>query len=70
MHLPLLCSEIKKYQKSTELLIRKAPFQRLVREVCEVFKADFRFQATALEALQEAAESYLVRVDARSCLTL
>eukprot|EP00878_Enallax_costatus_P001822 GHUV01001980.1.p1 GENE.GHUV01001980.1~~GHUV01001980.1.p1 ORF type:complete len:152 (+),score=34.47 GHUV01001980.1:239-694(+) len=52
--------EIKKYQKSTELLIRKAPFQRLVREICEVFKQDFRFKPSALEALQEAAEAYLI----------
>ncbi|KAF6264682.1 histone-fold-containing protein [Scenedesmus sp. NREL 46B-D3] len=52
--------EIKKYQKSTELLLRKAPFQRLVREVCQGFKSDFMFKKEALLALQEAAEAYLV----------
>jgi histone H3 len=52
--------EIRKYQKSTDLLIRKAPFQRLVREIAQGFKADLRFQSTAILALQEAAEAYLV----------
>ena len=52
--------EIKKYQHSTELLIRKLPFQRLVRELAQEFKADLRFQSTAILALQEAAEAYLV----------
>jgi hypothetical protein len=56
----MCCSEIKKYQKSTELLLRKAPFQRLVREVCQGFKGDFMFRKEALLALQEAAEAYLV----------
>ncbi|WOL20005.1 histone H3, expressed [Canna indica] len=52
--------EIRKYQKSTELLIRKLPFQRLVREIAQDFKTDLRFQSSAVSALQEAAESYLV----------
>ncbi|KAA6396013.1 MAG: putative histone H3 [Streblomastix strix] len=52
--------EIRKYQKSTELLIRKLPFQRLVREVSQEFKTDLRFQSNAIQALQEAAEAYLV----------
>ena len=52
--------EIRKYQKSTELLIRKLPFQRLVREIAQDFKTDLRFQSTAILALQEASESYLV----------
>ena len=52
--------EIRRYQKSTELLIRKLPFQRLVREVAQEFKADIRFQSQALLAIQEAAEAYLV----------
>ncbi|DBB10171.1 hypothetical protein WJX82_001468 [Trebouxia sp. C0006] len=52
--------EIRKYQKSTELLIRRAPFQRLVREITRDFQADFRWQVRAVEALQEAAEAYLV----------
>ena len=52
--------EIRRYQKSTDLLIRKLPFQRLVREIAQDFKNDLRFQGTAISALQEAAESYLV----------
>ncbi|XP_048205245.1 uncharacterized protein LOC125353604 [Perognathus longimembris pacificus] len=52
--------EIRRYQKSTELLIRKLPFQRLVREIAQDFKTDLRFQSSAVMALQEACESYLV----------
>ena len=52
--------EIRKYQKSTDLLIRKLPFQRLVREIAEKCKFDNRFQSTAILVLQEAAEAYLV----------
>ena len=52
--------EIRCYQKSTELLIRKLPFNRLVREIAQDFKTDLRFQAQAILALQEAAEAYLV----------
>lgn len=56
--------EIRRYQKSTELLFRKLPFARLVREICEndVGRAgvDKRWQASALAAMQEAAEAYLV----------
>jgi histone H3 len=52
--------EIRKYQKNTELLIRKLPFQRLVREVAQDFKADLRFESHAIAALQEASEAYLV----------
>ena len=52
--------EIRKYQKSTKLLIRKLPFQRLVREIAQGFKTDLRFQSGAVLALQEAAEAYLV----------
>jgi histone H3 len=52
--------EIRKYQKSTELLIRKLPFQRLVREISNDFKQDIRFHSQALLALQESAEAYLV----------
>lgn len=58
--------EIRKYQKNTELLIRKLPFQRLVREVAEDqvssrFPTGVRFQAAAVMALQEASESYLIK---------
>merc|ERR1712106_1056174 len=52
--------EIRRYQKSTELLIRKLPFQRLVREIAQDFKTDLRFQSAAIGALQEASEAYLV----------
>ena len=61
--------EIKRYQKSTALLIPRAPFQRLVRGICADIDNDLRFQAQALIALQEAAEAYLVGVleDAGLC---
>ena len=53
--------EIRRYQKSTELLIRKLPFQRFVREIAQnLTKADIRFQSGAIMALQEASEAYLV----------
>lgn len=52
--------EIRRYQKSTELLIRKLPFQRLVREIGVDYKTDLRFQAAAIAAMQEAVEAYLV----------
>ncbi|VDM28597.1 unnamed protein product [Toxocara canis] len=52
--------EIRRYQKSTELLIRKLPFQRLVRDIAQDFKTDIRFQLSAVLALQEASEAYLV----------
>lgn len=54
--------EIRRFQKSTELLIRKLPFQRLVREIANDYKTDLRFQAAAVAALQEASEAYLVGV--------
>ena len=59
--------QIRQYQKTTKLLIRKLPFQRLVREIArddEVIKSPLcgkvRFQSTAIMALQEASEAYLV----------
>ncbi|ETO16526.1 hypothetical protein RFI_20813, partial [Reticulomyxa filosa] len=52
--------EIRKYQKSTELLIRKLPFQRFVRDIAQEYKQDLRFQSSAIMALQEATEAYLV----------
>ena len=55
--------QIRKYQKSTELLIRKLPFQRLLREIVyEMKKKDYRFQSTAILAMQEAAEAFLVHM--------
>ena len=62
--------EIRRFQKSTELLIRKLPFSRLVREIAlEVGKYDLRFQGSAIICLQEAAEAYLVGLfeDANLC---
>ncbi len=66
-----LC-EIRCYQggkHATELLIRKAPFQRLVREIAQNFKSDLRFQSTAVLALQETSEAYLIGLfeDANLC---
>ena len=52
--------EIRRYQKSTELLMRKLPFQRLVREIASESQNDLRFQASAIAALQEATEAYMV----------
>ena len=52
--------EIRLYQKSTELLIRKLPFARLVRKIAQDFKTDLRFQSSAIGVLQEASEAYLV----------
>lgn len=52
--------EIRKYQKTTNLLIRKLPFQRLVREIAHQLRRDLRFQNSAILALQEASEAYLV----------
>ena len=61
--------EIRKYQKSTELLIRRLPFQRLIREISQYYKCELRFQSTAMLALQEAAEAHLVSLfeDANLC---
>ena len=56
----LALKEIRRYQKSTELLIRKLPFQRLAREIAQDINMDLRFQSSALMALQEASEAYLV----------
>lgn len=52
--------EIKKYQRSTELLLRRLPFQKLVKEIAYACLPDVRFQASSMYALQEAAEAYLV----------
>ena len=52
--------DIRKYQKSTDLLIRKMPFMRLCKEIAQEFKADLRFQSSSILALQEASEQYIV----------
>jgi histone H3 len=64
--------DIRKYQKSTKLLLRRLPFSRLVREICQERKRDLdlRWQATAMLAIQEAAEAYIVGLmeDANLCV--
>ena len=52
--------EIHQYQKSTKLLIRRLPFQRLVREIAQDLKGRVNFASGAILALQEAVEAYLV----------
>jgi len=61
--------EIRMYQKSTELLIRKQPFQRMARAISQEFKPDSRFQGSALASLQEATEAYIIGLfeDANDC---
>lgn len=54
--------EIKHYQKTSDLLIPKAPFQRLVREIAADIKPDTRFQASAVRAIQAASEAYLAEM--------
>lgn len=62
-------SEIRKYQKTTDLLIRKLPFARLVKEITkEVNTKDFRWTEHAIEALQEATEAYAVELLGSSLL--
>lgn len=52
--------EIRRYQRGTDLLLKKAPFQRLVREVASALKEGLRFQSSAVAAIQEATESYVI----------
>ena len=64
--------EIRRYQKSTELLLRKQPFQRLVREITQDYQRpgdNLRWTSDALLAMQEASEAYLVGLfeDANLC---
>ncbi|ODV93674.1 hypothetical protein PACTADRAFT_51441 [Pachysolen tannophilus NRRL Y-2460] len=57
--------EIRKYQKSTDLLLRKLPFARLVREIAAEsigFDYGLRWQSVAVLALQEACEAFLVNL--------
>ncbi|XP_043695916.1 histone H3.3-like [Telopea speciosissima] len=65
------CREIRKYQKNTNLLIKKQSFQRVVREIAQEFKADLRFQSHAILALHEAAEAFLTGLfaDTNLCTT-
>lgn len=65
--------EIRQMQKSTNLLIRKLPFARLVREIAQEYFSppgvQYRWQGSAIEALQHAAEAYLINLfeDANMC---
>ncbi|XP_016051836.1 PREDICTED: histone H3.3C-like [Miniopterus natalensis] len=63
--------EIRRYQKSTELLILKLPFQCPLQEISQDFKTDQRFQSAAIGALQEASEAYVVGLfeDTNLCVT-
>ena len=54
--------EIKKYQETTDLLIRGLPFQRLVRSTAMKYNTELKFQRAAIEALQEGSEAFLVRL--------
>ena len=64
--------EIRRYQKSTECLIKRSPFQKLIREISQEYRVcpqgpgtpsiQVRFQSTAIAALQEAAENIIVGV--------
>lgn len=69
----LALKEIRKYQRSSDLLLRKLPFCRLVRQLCQDHFARpgevYRWRGEALEALQHAAEDYLVKLfeDANLC---
>jgi len=61
--------EIRRYQRSTTLLIPHRPFCRLVRDVAQNYKTDLRFQSSAVMALHEAAEAYIIALfeDANCC---
>ena len=52
--------EIKKYQSTTDMLISKLPFQRVVREIAQTIREDLQFQSMAIMALQEGGEALLV----------
>lgn len=54
--------DIRRYQKSTELLIKKMPFQRLVREIMSEMNSSLRIQSAAVGALQNAVESYITEL--------
>ena len=61
--------EIRRYQRSTDLIIQKAPFQRLVRQILVKIKKDMRIQSTGVLALQEVSEAFLIELfeDANLC---
>ena len=61
--------EIKRYQKTTSLLLPRAPFMRLVKNIAHGYDSNLRFASNAIQALQESSEAYLVGVfeDANLC---
>ena len=61
--------EIKKYQKSGDLLILRIPFQRLVRKMSHDTTIDqkFRFQISALKTLQEITKAFIKMIFKRKC---
>ena len=62
--------EIRRYQRYTENLIKRTPFQKLIREISQEYRicpdgpgtpsVQVHFQSTAIAALQEAAENFIV----------
>ena len=58
----VMLREIRRYQKSTELLMHKLPFQRLVHEILQGYGGGYRVTPAMMMALQEAAEAYLVQL--------
>lgn len=66
--------QIRKLQKGTEFLIRRLPFQRLIREIAQNYSIPgaanegVRWQASAINALQEASEAYLIAIFSTSYL--
>ena len=66
----LALREIRRYQQSTECLIKRTPFNKLIKEISQQYRVcpycpgmpsvQVRFQSTALAALQEAAENFIV----------
>ena len=62
--------EIRRYQKSTDLLIRKLPFRCFVHEITQDFKSDLRFQGSSILTLQESTKAYLVGLfeDTNTCV--
>lgn len=62
--------EIRKYQKTTDMLLRRLPFQRFCREVASTFKSDVRFKLETLSSVQESIENFLTNVfeEANMCV--
>ena len=54
--------EIRRYQRTTDFLIKKLPFSRLVREVLQDKDMNIRVTGGALEALQQATEDFIIKI--------